>query len=146
MNEELQSTNEELQTVNEELRTRTDELNRSNAFLESVLTGIRSGAVVVDQNIDILVWNERATDLWGLRADEVLNKSLLNLDIGLPVEQLRSVIRQCLTGDADHRELELDATTRRGKAIRCRISCTPLLSAARRREGAILLMEEAAPR
>jgi two-component system CheB/CheR fusion protein len=143
MNEELQSTNEELQTVNEELRTRTDELNRSNAFLESVLTSIRSGAVVVDHNMDVLVWNERATDLWGLRADEVLRKSLLNLDIGLPVEQLRTVIRQCLTGEADFRELVLDATTRRGKSIRCRITCAPLTNAAQRREGAILLMDEA---
>jgi two-component system, chemotaxis family, CheB/CheR fusion protein len=144
MNEELQSTNEELQTVNEELRTRTDELNRSNAFLESVLTSIRSGAVVVDHNMHVLVWNERAADLWGLRADEVLRKSLLNLDIGLPVEQLRTVIRQCLTGEADFRELVLDATTRRGKSIRCRITCAPLMNAAQRREGAILLMDEAA--
>jgi two-component system, chemotaxis family, CheB/CheR fusion protein len=46
-NEELQSTNEELQTINEELRPRSDDLTRSNAFLESVLTGVRSGVVVL---------------------------------------------------------------------------------------------------
>jgi len=69
MNEELQSTNEELQTVNEELRQRTDEMHQLNAFLESVLSGMRAAAIVVNQNLNVLVWNRRAEDLWGLRAD-----------------------------------------------------------------------------
>jgi two-component system CheB/CheR fusion protein len=142
MNEELQSTNEELQTVNEELRQRTDALNQSNAFLESVLTSLRGAAVVVNHNLDVLVWNQRAEDLWGLRRDEVLGRSLLNLDIGLPVAQLRDVVRPCLTGDESHQEFVLDAVNRRGKNIRCRVACTPLLSATQKREGAILLMEE----
>lgn len=77
MNEELQSTNEELNAVNEELRQRTDELNKTNAFLQSILAGMRSGAVVVNQNLNILVWNHRAGDLWGLRGDEVQGGSLI---------------------------------------------------------------------
>ncbi len=60
MNEELQSTNEELHTVNEELRQRTDEVNRANAFLQSIVSSLRSGAVVIDQHFNILVWNHRA--------------------------------------------------------------------------------------
>ena len=142
MNEELQSTNEELQSVNEELRTRSEELNHVNAFLESVLSSMRAGAVVVNANLDVLMWNHRAEDLWGLRADEVQGKGLLNLDIGLPVKELRNVIRPCLTGDADHQEVELDAVNRRGKAIRCRVTCTPLLVPGNKRQGVILIMEE----
>jgi two-component system CheB/CheR fusion protein len=142
MNEELQSTNEELQTVNEELRTRSEELNQVNAFFESVLRGMRVGAVVVNQNLDVLMWNERAQDLWGLRPDEVQGKGLLNLDIGLPVKELRGMIRPCLTGDSDHQEIELDAVNRRGKPIRCRVSCTPLAGPGSKREGVILMMEE----
>jgi two-component system CheB/CheR fusion protein len=145
MNEELQSTNEELQTVNEELRQRSEELNHSNAFLESVLSSLRSGAVVVNQNLNVLVWNHRAEDLWGLRADEVQGKSLLNLDIGLPVGDLRDVIRPCLSGESDHREVVVDATTRRGKGIKCRITCTPLISQRKEPHGAILLMEDVGP-
>ncbi|HET7363192.1 MAG TPA: CheR family methyltransferase [Burkholderiales bacterium] len=145
MNEELQSTNEELQTVNEELRTRTEETNHLNAFLESVLTGMRAAAVVVNQNLNVLVWNRRAEDLWGMRADEVQGRSLLNLDIGLPVVQLRDVVRACLSGEKEHQEIVLDAVNRRGKKIQCRITCTPLVSLAKKREGAILLMEEIAP-
>ena len=142
MNEELQSTNEELQTVNEELRQRTDEMNHLNAFLESVLTGLRAAAVVLNQNLNVLIWNKRAEDLWGLRSDEVQGRSLLNLDIGLPVGELHSVIRPCLVGDSDHQQVDLDAVNRRGKKIKCRVTCTPLVTPSKKREGVILLMEE----
>ena len=141
MNEELQSTNEELQTVNEELRTRTEDLNHANAFFASVLGSLRSGAVVVNRNLDVMSWNSRAEDLWGLRAEEVQGKSLLNLDIGLPVKELRDGIRPVLSGELPHKEVVLDAINRRGKSIRCRVSCTPLL-AGRERQGVILLMDE----
>jgi two-component system, chemotaxis family, CheB/CheR fusion protein len=144
MNEELQSTNEELQTVNEELRQRTDEMNQLNAFLESVLGGMRAAAVVVNQNLNVLVWNRRAEDLWGLRSDEVTGRSLLNLDIGLPVGELRDLVRPCLAGEHDHQQIVLDAINRRGKQIKCRITCSPLVSAQKKREGVILLMEELA--
>ena len=142
MNEELQSTNEELQTVNEELRQRSDELNQLNAFLESVLASLPGGATVIDHNYNVLMWNQRAEDLWGLRADEVRGRSFLGLDIGLPVAELRPHIRACLAGEADARDANLDATNRRGKRIRCRVVCTPLVSPSRKREGVILTMDE----
>jgi two-component system CheB/CheR fusion protein len=142
MNEELQSTNEELQTVNEELRTRSQELNHVNSFLGSVLASLSSGAVVVNSNLDVIMWNHRAEDLWGLRADEVQGKGLLNLDIGLPVAELRTVIRPCLAGEIDRQEVVLEAINRRGKKIKCRVTCTPLVAGSKKREGVILMMEE----
>ncbi|HZM37380.1 MAG TPA: CheR family methyltransferase [Burkholderiales bacterium] len=143
MNEELQSTNEELQAVNEQLRKRTDELNRSNGFLESVLRSLRSGAVVVNANFDILMWNQRAADLWGLRAEEVVGRSFLNLDIGLPVAEVRRVVRPCLSGDEEQSEAILEAINRRGKTIQCRVSCAPLVDGEGKRAGVIILMDEA---
>jgi two-component system CheB/CheR fusion protein len=142
MNEELQSTNEELQTVNEELRQRTDEVNHVNAFFQSVVGSLASGAVALNQNFNILMWNQKAEDLWGLREDEVKGQSIMNLDIGLPVEKLRAAIRSCLAGDTDQKELVLDAINRRGKAIKCRIACSPLMAHNKQRQGVILLMEE----
>lgn len=141
MNEELQSTNEELQTLNNELQERTDEAGTANAFLQSILASLRSGAAVVDASFNILFWNHKAEDLWGLRADEVKGQSLLSLDIGLPIEQMREAIRSCLAGE-EHQHVVLDATNRRGKAIQCRITCTPLMASNRERQGAILLMDE----
>jgi two-component system, chemotaxis family, CheB/CheR fusion protein len=142
INEELQSTNEELQTVNEELRTRSEELNHLNAFFESVLASLSAGAVVVNQDMNVLMWNQRAQDLWGLRADEVQGKSLLNLDIGLPAHELRGIVRACLAADSEPGEATLDAVNRRGKKIKCRVTCSPLVTAAKKREGVILMMEE----
>jgi two-component system CheB/CheR fusion protein len=144
MNEELQSTNEELETINTELRERTEELNDVNAFLSSILGGIRAGVAVLDQDLRVLVWNDRAADLWGLRADEVDGRNFLNLDIGLPVAQLRSVIRGCLSGESRGQQTVLDAVNRRGRTIKCAVSCSPLYNAAGSNvRGAILLMDPA---
>lgn len=140
MNEELQSTNEELQTINDELRGRTEELDSANSFLHAILTSLRAGVVVVDRQIKVLIWNHRAEDLWGLRADEVHNRSLLELDIGLPVDQLP--IPSFLAGKSDDYEVTLDATNRRGKAIKCLVACTPFVGLGGDRQGVVLMMEE----
>jgi two-component system CheB/CheR fusion protein len=142
MNEEMQSTNEELQTVNEELQTRGGELGMANSFLNSVLASMRSGVAVVDRDLEIQTWNHKAEDMWGLRADEVRGKHLLNLDIGLPAEELKIPIRACLSSAATHEEVVVDATNRRGRAIRCRVTCTPLANGSGDPIGAILLMDE----
>jgi two-component system CheB/CheR fusion protein len=141
MNEELQSTNEELQTINQELRERSDDFNRANSFLESILTGVRAGVIVVDRELHVLAWNNRAEDLWGLRNDEVRGQNFLNLDIGMPTDQLRPAIRECLAGTNDHSEVLVRATNRRGKTIMCKVTVTPL-AGAREVRGAILMMEE----
>jgi len=142
MNEELQSTNEELETTNTELRLRSDELNTANAFLASILTGLEMAVVVVDPKLQVLAWNHRAEDLWGLRANEVQGRHLMNLDIGLPVEQLRQPVRSVLAAETERVELTLECRNRRGKAIRCPVRCTPLIAGTGEVLGAILLMEE----
>jgi len=69
---------------------------------------------------------------------------LLNLDIGLPVAELRGMLRPCLAGEAEHEETLLDAINRRGRRIKCRVTCSPLVLPDKKREGIILLMEEVA--
>ncbi|MBD1921363.1 PAS domain S-box protein [Microcoleus sp. FACHB-831] len=142
MNEELQSTNEELQAVNDEMRRRSEELNQVNAFLESILTSLRGGVVVVDRDFHVQIWNYKAQDLWGLRSEEVQGQHFLNLDIGLPVEELRQLIRGCLVGEYSYHYIMLDAINRRGRTIQCKVSCTPLLGINTEIRGAILVMDE----
>ncbi|MHB0937752.1 MAG: CheR family methyltransferase [Armatimonadota bacterium] len=141
MNEELQSTNEELQTMNDEMRIRTDDLHLANAYLESILRGIRSAVVVVDGNINIVIWNQWAVELWGLREGEVRGQSLLTLDIGLPVEKLAGPIRNSLNGEGEYQDLTLEARNRRGRQFTCIITISPLFGPRGTREGAILLMK-----
>ncbi|GAB7048501.1 CheR family methyltransferase [Catenuloplanes indicus] len=140
-NEELQSTNDELQNSNERLRRSTAELDGANAFLDAILTHLRAGIVVVDQSLQIRAWNRQAENLWGLRANEAVGEHLLNLDIGLPVDRLRPLIRQALGGEPEPGEMRLDAVNRRGRAITVRVACSPMLDEGVP-VGAILVMEE----
>ncbi len=143
MNEELQSTNQELQTLNDELRRRSDDLNLVNAYLESILRTIGGAVIVLDRNLSVQIWNQDAEDSWGLRADEVQDKNFLNLDIGLPVDQLKQPIRDCLNGESDYHEIVLDAVNHRGKSIQCKVSLTPLIGARGDGiRGAILALED----
>jgi two-component system, chemotaxis family, CheB/CheR fusion protein len=142
MNEQLQSSNEEMQAINVELHHRTDEVNRANSFLGSILSSLHHVAVVLDREFNILVWNERASDLWGLGAEEVRGRSILGLDIGLPIEQLRLPVRSVLNGESVQRQINLNAMTRRGLSIQCRLTCTRLIGPEEGIDGAILLMEE----
>ncbi len=85
-------------------------------------------------------------DLWGLRSDEVIGKNFLNLDIGLPVDQLKQPIRAILAGETEEVDRTLDATNRRGKRITCRVTLTPLSSASHAAiSGAILIVENVRP-
>ncbi|HZD87423.1 MAG TPA: CheR family methyltransferase, partial [Gaiellaceae bacterium] len=118
MNEELQSTNEELETTNNELRERSAEVVQLNRFLAAVLGGLRSAVVVLGPEMDVRAWNRQAEDLWGLRSEEVIGQHFLNLDIGLPVDQLRTTVRDIIADRSDEAVVALSAVNRRGRAIR----------------------------
>ncbi len=140
--EELQSTNDELQAINDELRDRTNDLNQAKLFLETILTGLRAGVAVLDADMRVLVWNRRAEDLWGLRQDEIVGQHFLNLDIGLPTQQLRPLIRRTLAGDTGPHEMVLSAVNRRGRPILVRVAGSPFNGADSSAAGTILLMEQ----
>jgi two-component system CheB/CheR fusion protein len=147
MNEELQSTNEELTTINEELRRRSDEVNDLNGFMAAVLASLRGGVAVLDSDLRVEVWNERAFDLWGLREDEVRGLHFMMLDIGLPVQSLAKAVRACLAGESEREHVLLDAINRRGKQVVCEVTCTPMRRAnSDHVRGVIVLMEESGPR
>ena len=142
MNEELQSTNEELQTLNEELQNRSSELNHTNAFMSSILGSLSGGVIVLDREMMVQIWNQKSEDFWGLRLDEVRNKNLLGLDIGLPTESLRASLRACLSGASVREEQMVMARNRRGRIFNCKVTCSPLISQNSDVLGVILQIEE----
>jgi two-component system CheB/CheR fusion protein len=77
-----------------------------------------------------------------LRADEVRGKHFLNLDFGLPVQELRQPIRTALADGAGSQEVELTAVNRRGKSIQCKVTCMPLSNWHDNKSGVIVLVEE----
>jgi two-component system CheB/CheR fusion protein len=141
INEELQSTNQELGALNAELHERTDQLNRSTSFRDSILAGLGIGVAVLDRDLRVQMWNTRAADLWGLRDDEVIGQNFLNLDMGLPVGDLRQSIRLCADPQVGRQEVVVNAVDRRGRPMLCRVRCGPLVGGRRDVEGVILLME-----
>jgi two-component system CheB/CheR fusion protein len=146
MNEELQSTNDELQTINDELQDRTGELDAANGFLEAILTSLRAGVVVLNPELHVRVWNRQAQELWGLRADEVVGQHFFNLDIGLPTDRLRSLIRRTLAGEDGPQEATVAAVNRRGRSIEVRVLGSALTRGTQAAAGIILTMEHVDPR
>ncbi|WP_019502336.1 response regulator [Pseudanabaena sp. PCC 6802] len=172
VNEELRATLKELRSTQEVLRQRNRDLeiayetiaqerqqlqascggleqpasnlDRSNALLNSILTDLCLGIVAIDSQGCIISWNQEAQNLWGLSVEEVRGKSLFNLDIGLPMAQLREPILACLNGQTDRYVLKLDAIDRRGRSMQCQVRIYISLGVARERQGAIVLMEEVA--
>jgi len=143
MNEELQSTNDELQTINDQLQASSDQLDEANRFLETVLASLRAGVAVVDSELRIRSWNRRAEDLWGMRSADVIGEHFLNLDIGLPFEQLRPLLRAASRPDGGPGEITLEAVNKRGRTITVRVAFTPLHNGLQRPStgGAIVVME-----
>jgi two-component system, chemotaxis family, CheB/CheR fusion protein len=144
MNEELQSSNEELETMNDELRHRTLELNDMNAFLETILTTIGLAVAFLDRHQHIQIWNGQARELWGVTSEEAEDQHLLTLDIGLPVERLKDLLRATLSGTSPREEVTLPATNRRGRAFECRVTFLPL-GADSNISGVIMMMEPVDP-
>ncbi|HEX6680691.1 MAG TPA: CheR family methyltransferase [Gaiellaceae bacterium] len=140
MNEELQSTNEELSTINDELQMRTDELNTTNAFLESILGSLGSAVIVLDRKFEVERWNKQARELWGLIEDEARGTHFLNLDIGLPVDELRGPIRDVANGRSDDGVVQVAAINRRGRPVEVRVQLSPL-TRGNEVDGVILVME-----
>lgn len=128
--------------MNDELRNRSIELNSSNVFLEAVFTSLQSGVAVLDRDLYVQVWNTRAVDMWGLRAEEVHGLSFFALDIGLPVGDLHQPIRDVLSGVTKQRDVTVSAVNRKGKTVSCKTGITPLLERDGRITGVIVRMDE----
>lgn len=128
--------------MNDELRNSGGELNAANAFLESVFSSLGTGVAVLDSDLRVDVWNDSATELWGVRSEEARHAHFFNLDFGLPLAELHQPIRDAIHGSGEPRTLILPATNRRGRAFQCRVRVLPLRGVDKVVGGAILLMEE----
>ncbi|HEV7711105.1 MAG TPA: PAS domain-containing protein, partial [Asanoa sp.] len=114
-------------------------------------SSLEAGVIVVDADLQVETWNRGAEELWGLRQEEVTGKHLLNLDIGLPVDELRPALRRALTprsaaddatqSGGNREQIRVEAVNRRGRSVTLRVTCAPLAAADATVSGAILAME-----
>ena len=124
------------------MRDRGDDLKRSKSFLETILRTLQDGVIVLDDQLRVQAWNDKAYDLWGLRAEDVYGAAFTSLDIGLPSDQLLKPINDCLSGASDRLETIVDAMNRRGKPTRLAVTCSPVGLGGDGSRGVILMMAE----
>ena len=155
-NEELQSTNEELETTNEELRSTNEQLEHTNhelrrqsdasdayrQYAEAILRSTNSGVIVLDRDEVIRSWNRWSENIWGLREEEAVDRKLIDLDIGLPMQELDPAVRSVIAG-GEAVDMRVDAVERHGRPIRCRVRVAPLLYGDHASHGAVLFVEQA---
>jgi two-component system, chemotaxis family, CheB/CheR fusion protein len=142
--EELQSTTEELETTNEELQSTVEELETTNEELQSTNEELETtNEELQSTNDELQTINNVLRELWGLRSDETEGEHLLNLDIGLPVADLRPVVRPALTDPSYTKDIVPEAVNRRGRPVTIRVSCGALRNWRGDSTGAILVMETA---
>jgi two-component system CheB/CheR fusion protein len=112
----------------------------------AVLGSFGGAVVVLDQNLVVRVWTPQAQDLWGLRPEETIGRSLLDLDSGMPAE-LHPLLTTVVVGEqAAVRDHHVRAVNRRGRTIDLEVTITPLLrSTGTGTAGALLLMEDVTP-
>ncbi|NKE44286.1 PAS domain-containing protein [Roseomonas frigidaquae] len=142
MNEELRSTNDELEAANEELRLRQEETTEFRRHMDGVLRSMDAGIIVLDPSLKVRSWNRWNEAVWGLRAEEVVDRQALELDIGLPLEPLRSDMQRVLSGQVDHAETTIAAVDRRGRGLKCRVRISPLLYETAGPRGVVLIVED----
>ena len=142
MNEELQSTNDELHTINDTLRERSGELDDAKHFLGSLINSIQLGMIVVDREMRVVSWNRGCEEQWGLRAEETAGIPLSELDIGLPIGEVKPLIGQAFVDPESMGEATVDAVNRRGRHVRIRVRCSSFKSTEGAVSGALLLLEE----
>ena len=106
-NEELQSTNEELHTVNDELKSKSDELIAANMDLESILSNIVEGIVVLDNDNRVTRYSSGAKQLFDLFPASIghpLTTAGESIDLTLLATEIQSASR---SKHMVERELEL---------------------------------------
>ncbi len=97
--EELESSNEELIAVNEELHLKNIELTEASAFSESTINGSMDGILTCDSSLQIKIWNPAMERMWGVKREDCLNGSLLELFPFLRVNGQEEVLRAVLRGE-----------------------------------------------
>jgi two-component system CheB/CheR fusion protein len=106
--------------MNEELRARTDELDETSTYMQTILSSVPAGLVVLDAALTVRTWNASIEDLFGLRADEAIGASFFELDFGLPTEVLGDLVRRCLL-DGQQSQVRIEAINRLGRPLSCSV-------------------------
>ncbi len=122
------------------------EAGARDAFIRSVVEGLREGVVALDRDGRVLVWNRALERRCGLAAEHVLGRRLAEVDPGFARAPLAEALTRLLEGAADQFTLDgLEQTTPRGATMTLNVKGN-LLRRAGRPAGAIRVIEDVTER
>lgn len=104
-NEEMQSTNEELITVNDELTQTTLRLGTLVSDLENIQNSVGMPLVVLDEDMNVMRFNEYAGDWMGLNSDNISRPLHLRNGLMQALPLRRMIARVLAYGKAVERQI-----------------------------------------
>jgi two-component system CheB/CheR fusion protein len=109
---------------------------------EAIVDNAASAYIAIDTNGIVVFLNSQARRMLEV-GEEAVDRKLIELDTGLPVQQLEPAVRSVIAG-GEVVDIRVNAVERRGRPIRCRVRVSPLLYEDRASHGAVLFVEEIA--
>jgi PAS domain S-box-containing protein len=111
--------------------------------LADVIEGVDLAVAVVDAADRVLLWNSAAERLTGLQEAHARGMPLVELELGMPQDQLRSALRSvAVHGDAV--VLQAAVANRFGEPVRRRLTATPLPGEAGQVRAVVVTLTDAA--
>jgi hypothetical protein len=128
-----------------QLRVKADELNGLREFSENILESLNDGLVVVNRDDRVVRWNRRLEELYGLRHEDAVGRSLGEILDPVFFDMLRSARRDSPDGAAAYR---LPIATRHDPARRLlvNLATTPLRDSDGAIAGTIVVIEDISAR
>ncbi|HZW37183.1 MAG: ATP-binding protein [Deltaproteobacteria bacterium] len=125
MTADLKEKKRDLEETNVALSTTYDELRRRNQFIETILTNISTGVIVIDRHSRIAMINKVAEKMLGIKIDKVLGKPYKEVIREEHFEAIRALSREVgeSAGLQVERQVDLQAA---GRKISLRVSVTAL--------------------
>ncbi|NJD63124.1 MAG: HAMP domain-containing protein [Deltaproteobacteria bacterium] len=129
MTADLKEKKRDLEETNLALSTTYDELRRRTQFIETILTNISTGVIVIDRHSRIAMINKVAEKMLGIHIDKVLGKPYKEVIREEHFEAIRTLSREVGEAAGLQVERQVDLPVG-GKKISLRVSVTALHDAA----------------
>ena len=141
MTADLKEMKRDLEEANLSLSSTFEELRRRTQFIETILTNISTGVIVIDRYTRIAMINKVAEKMLGIKTEKVLGKPYKEVIREEHFEAIRALTRE--VGDAAGRQVERQIDLPLGgKKISLRVSVTVLQDGAGEHMGLVVAFDD----
>ena len=128
-----------------QLRVKADELERMRQFSENILESLNDGLAAVDRDDRVVRWNRRLEELYGLRHEAAVGRSIDEIFDGAFLDVVRSTRRESAEGGACYR-VPLSTRHEPPRRLLVNVATTPLRDSDGAVAGSIVVVEDISAR